>query len=83
MTRDVTIQIPETLASAAEQEGLLNSGMIESLLRNELRRRQVEQLFGAADRLAKLDSVPLTPREIEAEIQSARAERRAANARGA
>jgi hypothetical protein len=47
----------------------------------EQRQKRIEALFDAADRLAALDLPPLSESEIEAEIQAARAERRAAYAR--
>jgi hypothetical protein len=40
-------------------------------------------LFDAADQLAALAEPPLTTAEVEAEIQAARTERRAARAGGA
>ncbi|MBD0340358.1 MAG: hypothetical protein ICV61_05515, partial [Microcoleus sp. Co-bin12] len=48
-----------------------------ALLREEIRRRRVNQLFEAADRLANLDVPPLTEAEVEAEIEAARRSRRA------
>jgi hypothetical protein len=42
----------------------------------------VEHLFEAADQLAALPLVALTEAEVAAEIQAARAERRAPRARG-
>ena len=46
--------------------------VIERLLRDEIRPRQVEHLFEAADRLAGLDLTALTEAELEDEIQLAR-----------
>lgn len=50
---------------------------IETLLREEIRRRRVDQLFSVADRLANLDAPMLTESEVEAEIEAARHSRRA------
>jgi hypothetical protein len=50
------------------------------MIREEIRRRRVERLFAAADRLAAQENPPLTEAEVEAEIQAARAKRRAADA---
>jgi len=44
------------------------------MLRAELRRRRVNKLFAAAERLASLDQ-PLTEAEVVAEIAAARKER--------
>ena len=73
--------VPESVARDAEAAGLLQSEALERLLREEIKRRRVEQLFAAADRLAALDLPPLTESEVEAEIQAARTQRRAAGAR--
>lgn len=52
------------------------------MLREELKRRRVEQLFAAADRLAAQELPSLTEAEVEQEIQAARAQRRPGNASG-
>jgi hypothetical protein len=48
-------------------------------LRAEIRRRRVNQMFNAADRLAALDVSPLTDAEIESEIKAVRATKRKSN----
>ena len=53
----------------------LKPEFIESLLRAEIRRRRVNKLFAAADRLADLEMPPLTEAEVEAEIIKARQSR--------
>lgn len=68
---EIVLTLPEKLAREAEDNGLLNPEFIASLLRAEIRRRRVNRLFAAADRLADLDE-PLTEAEIEAEIKAAR-----------
>ena len=88
MTRENTVQLeltvtlPDSLAREAEAHGLLTPSGLEALLRAEVRRRRVAHLFEAADRIAALPLAPLTEAEVEAEIQAARAERRAARASG-
>jgi hypothetical protein len=78
---EVRLTLPDNLAREAQAEGLLTPETLERLLREEVRRRRVDELFEAADRLAALKTPPLTDAEIEAEIQAARAERRASDAR--
>lgn len=73
---EVVLNLPDSLAKEAEANGLLRPEFIESLLRAEIRRRRVNKLFAAADRLAELDMPPLTESEVEAEIASARQSRR-------
>jgi hypothetical protein len=67
----IVVTLPDGLAQEAEANGLLRPESIAALLRAEIRRRQVNRLFAAADRLADLDQ-PLTEAEIETEITTAR-----------
>jgi hypothetical protein len=82
-TVEFKVTLPEQLAREAEAMGLLRPEALEALLREEIRRRRVGQLFDAADRLAALAQPPLTLDELEAEVQAARIKRRAVRARGA
>ena len=75
-TLELKLVLPDSLAREAEAGGLLTPESIESLLRAELRRRRVNKLFAAADRLADLDTPSLTEAEIETEIAAARQARR-------
>lgn len=73
----LTLALPDQLAEEARAAGLLTPAGIERLLREEVRRRRVDKLFEAADRLAAVDTPPLTPAEVESEIAAVRAGRRA------
>jgi hypothetical protein len=73
---EVILNLPENLAQEAEASGLLKPELIASLLRAEIRRRRINKLFAAADRLADLDE-PITEAEIEAETAAARRDHRA------
>ena len=77
---EVVLTLPDNLAKEAEANGLLKPEFIESLLRAEIRRRRVNKLFAAADRLADLDLPPLTEAEGEAEITMVRQSRRPSDA---
>ena len=83
MERDATVELDVRLtlsdreAREVNASGLLNPGSLETLLRSELKRRQVDRLFAAADRLSSLPLPPLTEEEVESEIQAVRAQRRA------
>lgn len=79
MSTELKLILPDSLAREAEARGLLTPEAIEALLREEIRRRRVSQLFEAADRLANLDA-PLTESEVEAEIEAARRSPRASDA---
>jgi hypothetical protein len=78
-TLELKLVLPDNLAREAEGNGLLTPESIEALLRAELRRRRVNKLFAAADRLAALKT-PLTEAEIEAEIAAVRQSRPSADA---
>jgi hypothetical protein len=73
---EIHLALPDGLAREAEAEGLLTLQPIERLLREEVRRRRVDERFETADRLQTLDILPLSEAELDAEIQTARAERR-------
>lgn len=77
MFTELKLILPNNLVREAEASGLLTPEAIETLLREEIRRRRVEQLFSAADRLANLDLPTLTESEVEAEIEAVRRSRRA------
>ena len=76
---EIVLTLPDNLAKEAQANGLLKPESIASMLRAELRRRRVNKLFAAADRLADLDE-PITEAEIEAEIKAARQEKRSEDA---
>ncbi len=82
MTREVTLTLPEPLAGEAEEAGLLTPEVLERLLREEIRRRRVERLFAAADRLAGQGGAAMTPQEIEAEVEAVRRQRHGAPSHG-
>ncbi|MBI5650030.1 MAG: hypothetical protein HZC40_06205 [Chloroflexi bacterium] len=71
--------IADKLAREATSAGLLTPQAIQRLLRAEIRRRRVNQMFNAADRLAALDFPPLTEAEVETEIKAVRAKKRSSN----
>jgi len=79
---EIKVVLPEDLAREAKDRGLLTSEVIESLLRSEIRRRRVDKLFEAVDRLSAIDIPPLTDAEVQAEIRAARDEKRAPHASG-
>jgi hypothetical protein len=76
---EVIFTLPDSLVQEAKANGLLKPEAIADLLRAEIRRRRVNKLFAAADRLSDLDQ-PLTESEIEAEIAAARLARRSTDA---
>ena len=72
MTLDLKLDLPENVFKEAKEAGLLQPAEIERLLREELRRRRVDDLFVTTDKLDALDIPPLAEEELEAEIAAAR-----------
>jgi hypothetical protein len=73
---EVTLTLPDTLAQEARAAGLLTPQALEAMLRETLRKQRVDGLFTAMDNMATVD-LPMTEAEIQAQIEAARAERRA------
>jgi post-segregation antitoxin (ccd killing protein) len=82
MTRNVTITLPDELAEQADSLGLLTPEAVETLIAAEVRRRAWDRLHDMMERLAAVDEPTLSEAELEAEIDAARAERRAKRAAG-
>jgi hypothetical protein len=80
MVLELKLDLSDSLAQEAKSQGLLEPAAVERMLRAELKRSRVGQLFAAADNLAAQNLPPLTEAEVEAEIQAARSPRRAADA---
>ena len=74
---EVTMTLPDALAQEARAAGLLTPEAIEAMLRERLRRQRVDELFAAMDKMVAVGGSPMTEAEIQAEIEAARAERRA------
>jgi len=75
-TLELTLNLPDSLAKEAQDAGLLTPEAIEQMLKRELKRRAGEQLLESARALQAVQP-PLTEAQIEAEIDAARAQRRA------
>ena len=80
MTRvNVEIELPDTLASQAKKAGLLEPEALERMVREALLATRVESLAQAREVLAANPLPPMTPEEIQAEIDAYRVDvRRAA-----
>jgi hypothetical protein len=68
----VQITLPDQLAQEAQRAGLLAPERIEQMLREELRAERVERLKQARAALAAEPLPPMTPEEIQAEIDAYR-----------
>ena len=72
----LTIDLPDQLAKEARDAGLLDPDAIETMLRENLRRRAVDELFDAMDKLKAANFPPMTMDEIQQEVNIVRAQRR-------
>lgn len=77
-TLEVKLDLPESLAKEARQAGLLAPEGLERLVREALRAKRIERLTKAREKLATDPLPPMTPEEIQAEIDAYRAEVRPA-----
>ncbi len=74
----LTVNLPDDLAQSARKAGLLTDEAIEKLLRAAIARQLgIDELFAGMDRMAAVPGDPMNEDEIQAEIDAARAERRA------
>jgi len=73
----IELELPDQLVEEARSAGLLSPEAIETMLRERLKNRSIDELFDAADRLAAVDLPPMTEEEVQAEVDAVRAERRA------
>jgi len=72
----LTIDLPDNLVKEAKNAGLLAPDAIETMLRETLRRRAVNGLFTAADKLAAANFPPMTLEEIQEEVNAVRAQKK-------
>lgn len=76
-TLELTLNLPDELASKAQAAGLLNSEAIERLLREQLRKQASQELRVMLDKVRPSGIPPMTEDEVQAEIDAYRAESRA------
>ena len=74
----VQITLPDALAQEAANAGLLAPEKIERILRERLRQERIERMKMARATLAAQPMEPMTPEEINAEINAYRTEQRRA-----
>ncbi len=76
-TLELTLNLPDEIASKAREAGLLNPAAIERLLREQLRRQAGQELRAMLDKAGAPDAAPMSEEAVQAEIQGYRAGRRA------
>jgi len=78
-TLEVTLELPDSLAKEAQQAGLLTPEELERLVREALRAKRVERLSKVREKLVAEPLSPMTPEEIQTEIDAYRAQVRRAS----
>ena len=76
-TVEVKLNLPDRLAKAAKDAGLLAPEALEKIIAEALRRQNFDELLSVADRV-EAAGVPPMSEELNAEIQAYRMERRRA-----
>ena len=74
---ELTVKLPDELARQIRAAGLLDEAALVKVFREALRKQAVGELFAALDEIEALKLPPMTEAEVQAEINAARAERRA------
>ena len=77
------ITLPDSLATEAKAAGLLAPEAVERMVREAIRQQAMGELKLTMERMAAVEGPVMTPREIQEEIRTARAQRRAREARAA
>ncbi len=72
---EITLTLPDDLASEAKKMGLFNPTLAASIFRAELRKRRTNRFFSVLDQIAD-DSDPMSEEEVMAEVRAAREERK-------
>ena len=68
---DIVIDLPEAWAKEARDAGILKADYVASMFRREIKRRRINKLFSAADRLSEIET-SLTEADIAQEIEAHR-----------
>lgn len=77
MMMTIQIDLPDAIAQAAREAGLLTPEALQRLLNDALRRKQAaDSLLSIADRVAAAGIEPMSMEEIDADVKVVRAARR-------
>ena len=77
-TLEVKLDLPDRLARDALAAGLLTPNALSQLIKDAIQRRAAQKLLAGAAKATKAGSKPLSMKEIQAEVNAVRKERRAA-----
>ena len=74
-TLEPKLMLPERLAQEAQAAGLLTPAAVETLLRDELKRRAGARLNESLRKVDEANSLPLAEQDIQTEINAVRLKR--------
>ena len=77
----LTIDLPDNIARAAKDAGLLTPDALAQLLKETMRRQAGRRLLEVAKHIQATGAPPMSDEEIVAEVKAVRAERRARQAK--
>jgi hypothetical protein len=75
-TLEVKLDLPDRLAREAQAAGLLTPKALREMLKETIQRRAAQTLLAGAARGSKAGAKPLSMKEIQAEVNAVRRERR-------
>lgn len=75
-TVEVKLDLPDRLAREAQAAGLLTPNALREMLEDAMQRRAAQTLLAGAARGSAASTKPLSMKEIQAEVDEVRRERR-------
>lgn len=75
-TLEVKLDLPDRLAREAQAAGLLTPKALREMLKDAMQRRAAQALLAGAARGSAAGTKPLSMKEIQAEVNTVRRERR-------
>lgn len=75
---EVTLELPDSLATKARQAGLLAPKVLAQIIAGALRDKAFDDFLSNADRVESADIPPMSEEDIQAEINAYRLERKRA-----
>lgn len=79
-TLEVTLDLPDRMAREAQAAGLLRPNALRQLIQDAMQRRSAQTLLAGAARATEAGSKRLSLKEIQAEVNAVRADRRSKRA---
>jgi negative regulator of replication initiation len=73
---ELKLDLPDQLAREADAAGLPTPQALRRLLKDAVRRRAAQDVLAGARRASQAGSMPLSMRQIQAEVDAVRRERR-------